>query len=362
MGKKLFNLGLAFVMSVSVLCAPALAVSSDSTATGEKPKISEEYASDPSRRNGDDLVGEISRFISDIVVPFGNAYVLNECDEVQLGMAIPTYVIDGNLNGQKYYNAAEVQYYPVFSEGSVIGLVGVAQDDGGDYIFSYSEGYSAQINNVLADNAEIALVGDGKSLEAVAGSGQTKSACAEFSVANPAEELFTINISTSAEKASKSSSGPVLSVPAKYQSKDWDCWAACAACVGQYYTGIDLSSTDVANAVGIQTYATADQTRDAIWSVYHVNTVCQTGALNASGVLHTISNDRRPILAGMFCAGLAGHMVVINGWTLVGSNIALTYMDPKAGPTMATLSNNSPYDPVAFPLGGYMYTMRDYII
>lgn len=357
MGKKLFNLGLAFVMSVSVLCAPALAVSSDFTATGEKPKISEEYASNPSRRNGDDLVGEISRFISDIVVPFGNAYVLNECDEVQLGMAIPTYVIDGNLNSQKSYNAAEVQYYPVFSEGSVIGLVGVAQDDGGDYIFSYSEGYSAQINNVLADNAEIALVGDGKSLEAVAGSGQTESTLTKLSIANPAEELFTINISTSAGKASKSSNVPVLSVPTKYQSEVWDCWAACAACVGQYYTGIDLSSTDVANAVGIRTFATASQTRDAIQSVYGVSTVHTKGSLSVNEVLNTISN-RRPILAGLANAAY-GHMVVINGWTLVGSSIALSFMNPLTGPTMATVS--SAY-PITLPVGGNMLTMKDYII
>lgn len=359
MGKKLLYLGLAFVMSVSVLCTPALAVNSRFTAVVEQPKISEEYVPDASRKNGDDLVGEISHFICDIVVPFGNDYTINGCDEVQLGMAIPTYIMEGNFNSQSYYNVAEVQYYPVFSEGNVIGLVGVTQDGAGDHVFSYSEGYSEQVNSVLTDNAEIALIGDGRSLTAVASSGQVASKRSVPSGVNPTVELATISITINAEEALRNSRATNLAVPTKFQSEGWDCWAACAACIGQYYTGINKSSIQVADAVGIHTYASAGQTRDAIQSVYRVSTTYYEGSLSVSGVMDTISNDRKPILAGVVFPGYIGHMVVINGWTVVGTSPALSFMDPAAGPTMATLSTSYP---IMIPLGGNMYTMQEYII
>ncbi len=358
-GGKLLNLVLAFVMSVSVLCTPALAVNSRFTAIVDQPKISEEHVPDASRKNGDDLVGEIRRFISDIVVPFGNDYTINGCDEVQLGMAIPTYIMEENFNSQSYYNIAEVQYYPVFSEENVIGLVGVAQDGAGDYVFSYSEGYSEQVNSVLADNAQIALIGDGRSLKAVASSEQVTGIRSETSGVNPAEELSTISITGNAEEASRSSRAGNLAVSTKFQSDNWDCWAACVACIGQYYTGINKSSIQVADAVGIHTYASAGQTRDAIQSVYHVSTTYYEGSLSVSGVMDTISNDRKPILAGVVFSGYIGHMVVINGWTVVGTSPALSFMDPAAGPTMATLSTSYP---IMIPLGGNMYTMQEYII
>ena len=182
-------------MSVSVLCAPALAVNLDCAATVEEPKIREEYASSTGRKSSDDLVNEISHFISDIVAP--------------------------------------------------------------------------------------------------------------------------------------------------------------------YYTGINKTSIQVADDVGIHKYAGAMVVCDALQSVYHVSTDYQQGALAVNGVMYTISNDRKPIVAGMLYTGDTGHMVVINGWTLVGSQIAVVFMDPMAGSTIATISYEGP---ISLPLGGNMYTMQEFLI
>lgn len=66
-----------FVMSISMLCVPAMAA--------------EEASFSPP---DDELICEMGRFISDLVDLFGSDFAANHYDKLKVGDAIPTYSLD----------------------------------------------------------------------------------------------------------------------------------------------------------------------------------------------------------------------------------------------------------------------------
>ena len=138
--RKFCSFCLALLMSASLLCAPAMAADEDSLS--------------PS----DELICEMGRFISDAVIPFGDDFTANNYDALQVGNAIPSYSVD---QGSDSVRLCTAQYYPIFADTQIIGLMGVFPAHQGNYRFSYSEGYSERINSVLADDTEIAMLWEG---------------------------------------------------------------------------------------------------------------------------------------------------------------------------------------------------------
>lgn len=349
--RKFASFCLIFVMSISMLCVPAMAAEEGSFSLPD-----------------DELICEMGRFISDSVVPFGSDFAANHYDELKVGDAIPTYSLD---QGSDSIHPCEIQYYPISADSQIIGLLGAFLDDQGNYLFSYSEGYSETINSVLAEDAKIALLGDGTHFEILTDSNQARTiddSEVEDSVANlrfidPYEKLYSLNITTNAEQIPSAHSLPSsysLSVPTKYRSERWDCWAACVASVGQYYTGIKKSSLQVADAVGIYEGADVYETRDALSSVYGVNASVYGGSLSPLEVEETLYYDETPIIAGMQpVRGGVGHMVVIKGYSTGSYYTSLSIMDPEEGSTAVSISTSNP---IQFPLFGETFKMTAYII
>lgn len=101
-----------FVMSISMLCVPAMAA--------------EEASFSPP---DDELICEMCRFISDLVDLFGSDFAANHYDKLKVGDAIPTYSLDqgsdsihlfvmdpGRFDGCQYINLQPHSVPPVWRD------------------------------------------------------------------------------------------------------------------------------------------------------------------------------------------------------------------------------------------------------
>lgn len=348
--RKFCSFCLALLMSASLLCAPAMAADEDSLS--------------PS----DELICEMGRFISDAVIPFGDDFTANNYDALQVGNAIPYYSVD---QGSDSVRLCTAQYYPIFADTQIIGLMGVFPAHQGNYRFSYSEGYSERINSVLADDTEIAMLWEGAQSKIITASNLVlamdssgvEEGLADLRFADPYEKLYDLDITDIAHVPSAHGlpNGHTLSVPTKYRSEWWDCWAACTASVGQYYTDIRKSSLQVAEEISYYRPAGAPKVKSALKSIYGIDVFIEAASPSILDVEEAIYYDESPFIVGLKISedDAVGHMIVIKGYAVGTYHTSLSIMDPEDGPGVVSISISNP---IEIPLYGEIYKVMEYVV
>lgn len=291
-----------------------------------------------------ELTLEIEKFIFDTVYT-QEVYDLHNHSSISLGNRIFTYVVKSS--GEDGFSIADVQYYPIMDNNTVVGIVGATEVDGVN-IFSYSEGYSEQLNSVLQENESIALLGNGAKLSVISAADAQKYPGIYFS--NPSAKTALIS-RHQASYALPSSYSCI--VPQKLQeSNEMLCWAACTASFGQYYTGINMTAHEVADDLGIDASAggTPMDVIEGLESIYSLNSnmIIDGGIMSYITICKKIC-ENRPIIAGIESANGTDHMVIIDGYSSGSNYSALMFMEPDGGQTTIALSNT---EPITIPLAG----------
>jgi len=126
----------------------------------------------------------------------------------------------------------------------------------------------------------------------------------------------------------------LLNVPFVPQGNDNLCWAACAASVGKYKTGISRTARDVADQleVGYDDGANISLTSEALSNVFGILSTAVSGYMqNISYIADELIADK-PIIAG-FANPSYGHMVVICGYSASTQGAVLIVRDPNHSST-----------------------------
>lgn len=308
----------------------------------------------------DEMVAEAERFLSETVFIDDN-YRLSKLSSIVLGSEIPSYLVDSKQGGVLV--TTDVSYYPVICEREIIGLLGVYKLDD-QYLFSYSEGHAHLLTKELTNCREIALVWDDNLLKIVSVSENVSATTNtrysnDLAYANPFDSCTYLSLERINMPRASVPSSYALYVEAKLQSFNWDCWAACTACVGQYYTGINYSSTDVALLMNITDGATVQETKTALRTLYNYIAVAPSASLTFSDIIQLTYNRGKPIIAGLYNQFIGGHMVVIYGYASGSSYSAISIMDPESGKTTVSLSNTT--TPLQLILSGIPFQINEYI-
>lgn len=312
-----------------------------------------------------ELVTEVEKFIFEAVYP-NNDYTLSSVSSISLGSEIPTYIVGDET--QDNLVVAEVRYYPVLSNFNVIGLLGVYENNG-QYNFSYSEGNTDLISDALGKSKEIALVWKNTRLQVLTPSEAsvtfvgTANDVNRIQFKNPLETCTELSlIPSNAFRAYPNSAS--VSVPTKLQTYDWDCWAACTACIGQFHTGLNYTSLYVANEMNYNHGGKMPVVIDALDTIYK-RFVSYDKNPSYKTICDVIYNRRNPIGAGLIIPnGSPWHMVVIYGYTTGSSYSSIMIMEPSSGKTTISLSNvdtTDPHVPMSLVLGGITYQIWEFI-
>lgn len=271
--------------------------------------------------NTDPLRTNVERFLSESVLP-DDVYSISDYDTVYMGQKVPTYLITDTE-----FRVADAQYYPIIADSSVIGLIGISNDNG-NYQFSYTEGYNYKINSAMTENPFVAIINNGEQFEIINSRHNLLSLNSSIEYTNPTEKLIELNLKISTYLPNYFN----LSVPKKLQSTNWDCWSACAASLGQYYNnGKVYTSIQVGEMINHKTYGYARDVIKALYDIYGVVVSTRAGSPDLGDLMLWLYDYEAPTIAGIYYGGDAGHMVVIDGWSSGTSYTALRMMDPASG-------------------------------
>ncbi len=320
----------------------------------------------------------------------------SDFDSLYIGAPIPAYeVLEDGLE------PVEVENYPIFTHDDRLVLTArvLVKENGFVHITAGTD-LVAELTPYYEDNAQIALVFDNTSgyvlsegaLETVysgtqvSASGRVSAESINISALNLEEtamekqvQLVALEQSESASysqsSASSASTIPVqysLDTPQYQQQKSRSCWAACVRTIGEYYSGLVKTESQVysyfnlpyIDSQGANTYTA----REALWGLYP----------NIIGFGGTIDdfNDSMPFYdyCGLIYAGyvmygatfrdgvydsddpnevIVGHAIVLRGYYNYQStdNVGIiNFMDPATGNNAAT---NVEFDEEYFYLNAY---------
>ncbi len=310
---------------------------------------------------------EAEKFICETVY-LNSENNISEASSIALGTQIPSYTVDDtNLNE---LTESVVSYYPVIAGSIIIGLLGV-YDEGGQFIFSYTESCAGDISQALEKSNRIAIIWIDEKIEIVVPS-DLYTACSlvdnevrGLSFSNPFDSSVSLSLYHCNNGGNRYlPSSYALSVDTKLQSYNWDCWAACAACVGKYHTGLDYSSFYVANAINHIGYGYMSDVQNALSSVYNYTATLITGQqLTFADTTNIIYNQSKPIIVEGLNGGSVGHTIVIYGYATGTYYSAILIMDPSNGEmtvsyTISLVNGTTPC--MTIILSGYTYYLTIY--
>lgn len=273
------------------------------------------------------------------------------------------------------YNAqlGELPYamYPVFADGQVIAIASVSEDENGELSFQAGPDFAEQLNEFIADNANVALVVNEGSIQFINDEGETEILSYFEDSAAPAALSLTPDVEysqavpvTAIQEVPKSRAYGEDSgtVPVKYvpQGKDELCWAACIASVVNYFKDTNYTARSLADYLG-KPYNNANIETWQI--VFYYN---EKFRMNSKVFYETLSYDLvynqahngKPIHANLSAPG-GGHAVLVRGCYISNSVVYYRIMDPNVGTTSVQMKSNGTF---TLHFNGKDYTQCEYLI
>ncbi len=286
------------------------------------------------------------------------------------------YCVDGSIK------QTEFSTYPIFSNEKICAIAYVFNGATDNISCQLSLGYANSLNDYIemGQSKEIAIIHDSEGISlfsnsvvkkrlleiTIPGSSNSISNLSTAELADIIEvsELEKGNISfTKQYQHTRTVYTDTLMVPGTTQGNYPICWAACAASIGEFLTGISLTALGFANYCGQSEGSYAGKFTYEVLPYfnarYDLDYVRSTSALTFSKVETDIYNDcpiyvtgRRPATG----TAVGRHAIVVNGYYYNPSTefYALIFMDPIDG---------TPYNSITMPSSGrFTFTRTDGLI
>ncbi len=274
-----------------------------------------------------------------------------ENDGLYLGSAIPAYYEDDAGIIEIYTQAV---YYPVYSDGDVIGIFNVYHGDENE-TYSYSEYLSDELNEYKFSNP-IMFINDED--ERIIPGNEEKDILGCLDITADSVEVPIKN--TNANLASSTSTSKILPVQSWNQKENGYtplCWAGSMWSIGEYINGSTFGSPfEIADEVGVDYYGSTDiyvtDVKDFFSDLYGITTT-QKGVLSQSAIQTTINNDNPAYMAWDY--GDKGHATVLCGYKETDTKFGIRVMDPYGG-LFRVVSVSSSSDPFSMAVNGHTYT------
>ena len=210
------------------------------------------------------------------------------------------------------YNAelGELPYamYPVFVDGQVVAIATVMQTEDGELSFQAGPQFAEQLNEFIADNANVALVVNEDAIQFINDEGKINSSPFSEDFATPVALSLTSDIKfdqiapvtpiqeVPQTRAVGTDSG-TLPISHVWQG-DWQgdyaiCWAACMVAVGRYYDVVGSMETAMSFAVkcGKPGFSKDPEVSGATDAELKTFFATQLPSLNAQYVYYPLSYD-----------------------------------------------------------------------
>lgn len=244
------------------------------------------------------------------------------------------------------YNAelGELPYamYPVFADGQVVAIATVMQTEDGELSFQAGPQFAEQLNEFIADNANVALVVNEGSIQFINDEGETETLSYFEDSTAPAALSLTPDVEcseavpvTAIQEVPKSRAYGEDSgtVPVKYvtQGNADICWAACMASIINYYKGTNYLASQVATATGNGLQG-AEPWEYTSWynNVYQIKATLVQYPLSYD-VVYSHASNGRPLHASLnngSSQNYHGHSVVVRGCYISNSVVYYRIMNP----------------------------------
>ena len=311
------------------------------------PELSPHQRSDFQQNVIQEIEGAISWMNDD-----SNTVGIDFSGNLELGTRLNAYRLEDSLEA-----ITEIHWYPVLSDGRVVAIVSIHGEIDSPIITLRDE-FATQLRHFFeTNNDDFALLFESNRLYVITNhtrehlrtyysievtdDAATRSRVfdlseMQFSSIKPILELCII-MDELAVDARIPLAQVSLNVPIVLQGNTNLCWAASAASVGRFRTGLNRTAAQVAAAVGIDPMrgATVQETVNALGLVFGVwNRVFPGGP--AFHEITTSLHNGMPIMVSFFPPSGMGHMVVFSGW-FTSPSTQIRYMDPHFG--FATITN-----------------------
>lgn len=276
------------------------------------------------------------------------------------------------------YNAqlGELPYamYPVFVDDQVIAIAMVIQTENGELSFQAGPQFAEQLNEFIADNANVALVMNEGSIQFINDEGETEYSLSSESSTIPMALSLTSDVKfnqvipvTSIQEIPQVRAAGVdsgsLAIEHVWQG-DWKgdyaiCWAACMVAVGRYYNVIGGMETAMSFArnCGKKPDTIDPKISGATDSEVKTFFATQFPSLNAEYVYYPLSYDYvynqtiqgKPLYAILADrindSNRAGHSVVTRGCYISNGVVYYRIMNPQrnAGLTVVQVNSNGTF-------------------
>lgn len=302
------------------------------------------------------LIISIENLLSTINISYNN---------LSLGNRIPTYISKDNI-----LEISKVQYYPLLDNDNIVGLISTYNEDNETPNITFTTAHNEILNRFKGSNEKLAFIGNGQnfmvvsdnSSEVLIGDSINFVRCdnIEFAAINKCSDINLNKKDISGNTLSAMSYGNALNVPSKKQQSDYICWAACTASVGQYKTGINRTSLDVANYLNKTGAGTVVDCQNALNGMYSLgSTPTASGLYYFNYLVNQINSDKPVIAVFMPAVGLTGHAVTLCGYNSSSSSASYSYMDPWDG--YFYTSNIVQDGTFTFSANGDVYTLANYL-
>ena len=292
------------------------------------------------------LTNELKEFLSLIVSSFGKDYNISKTDlsELSYGSIIYAYTV---LNGE--LSESQVKYIPIYYDNEVYGVIEKFPNGIGGYNYSYSEGYAEELNDFLAHNHSVVIVGAESGMiaynedDVAVLSGTFENSYINILESESEQLSYTtvshsipLDVESSMQQAEVNATNEVytnyLNVPAKTQYNIYTCWAACVASVGCYKTNLYYTAQGVSDHTQVNNHGLASivETQSALQAVFGL----QSTIKNAPSILtikNLINNDK-PMISFFLVYDSNGnisgngHVVVVRGYATSEYTFAISFM------------------------------------
>lgn len=274
-----------------------------------------------------------------------------KADGLFLGSAIPAYYEDENGNTEIYTQAV---YYPVYSNGDVIGIFNVFHGDEND-TYSYSEYLSDELNEYKFSNPIVYINDEDEKI--IPGEAENDISCYS-DIAGDLVEVYVEN--TSANSARATSNSKTLYIESWNQKENGYtalCWAGSIWSIGEYVSGSTFDSPyDIADEVGVDYYGNTavyiSNVKGYLSDLYGITTT-RKGVVSQSAIKTSLTNDKPIYMEWDYST--KGHATALCGYKETDTKFGIRIMDPYGG-IFRVVSVTSSSDPFTITLNGHTYT------
>lgn len=262
--------------------------------------------------------------------------------------------------------------YPVFVDGQVVAIATVSEDENGEFSFQAGPDFAEQLNEFIADNANVALVVNEGSIQFINDEGETETLSYFEDSAAPAALSLTPDVEcsqavpvTAIQEVPKSRAygedSGIVGVKYVPQGKDELCWAACMASVVNYYQGKSYTARSLADYIK-KPYNGAEMTPRSCMFYYNNWFNMDSEVIHTALSYDFVYNEAhagKPIHAALYAKTGEGHAVLVRGCYYSNSVVYYRIMDPNVGLTIVQMNSNGAF---TLSFNGRKYNQEHYIM